>query len=426
MLFQNAALCDYQGIKKADLRAQNGLITDIGSLQPLKDEDIYDAKDRILFPAMIDLNVAPKSLSLSRKNLLSLAQKALKGGAGSILLYPHTTPSCSENGSIELIKSLNKESPIHLIPAISPLDSQGKLSDISTLHTNGAKAIFAPSDIDAHSLMSIAQYAQMLDIPLMCFCQDSSVADGVMNEGILSASLGLPSIPAYSQTKEVAKIAEMFKNMPIKLIFDTLVYPRSFEILQSFRAIHNKTSQKNKDSMQFGETPQFFTQTSIHHLILDESLCDNYNTAAKLNPPLVEKNAQSKLIEMLQNGYIDTLTSLQCADFNSKKDQVFELASFGVDALEIYFPLLYTYLHKAYNIPLPLISQFTSYTPAQILNLNKGALQEGKIAQLFVFNPHTRFKVNDMFSPYHQHNLYGNIEAFLSNEILYTPHTKEL
>ncbi|MCX2716685.1 metal-dependent hydrolase [Helicobacter sp. MIT 21-1697] len=419
MLFKNATLCDYQGIKKADLRTQNGFITDIGSLQALKDENIYDVEDKLLFPAMIDLNIAPKSLSLSRKNLLALAQKALKGGVGSILLYPHTSPSCSENGSIELIKSLNKESPIHLLPAINPLDSQGKLSDISTLHNNGGKAIFTRSDIDAHNLMSIAQYAQMLHIPLICFCQDKSVADGVMNEGILSASLGLPSIPAYSQTKEVAKIAEMFKNVPIKLIFDTLVYPRSFEILQSFKATYNK------DSMQFTENPQFFTQTSIHHLILDEGLCENYNTAAKLNPPLVDKNAQSQLIEMLQNGHIDTLTSLQCADFNSKKDQVFELASFGVDALEVYFSLLYTYLHKSYDISLPLISQLTSYTPAQILSLNKGALQKGKIAELFIVNPHAHFTLNDTFSPYHQHKLYGKIEAFLSNETLYTPHTKE-
>ncbi|TLD89488.1 MULTISPECIES: metal-dependent hydrolase [Helicobacter] len=414
MLFKNATLCDYQGVREGDLRTENGIITAIGSLTPLPNEKILDAEGKLLFPAMIDLNVAPKSLSLSRKNLLSLAKKALKGGVGSILLYPHTTPSCSENGSIELIKSLNTQSPIHLLPSINPLNNEGRLSDISTLHNSGGCAIFARSDTDAHILMKTAQYAQMLDIPLICFCQDSSVADGVMNEGILSASLGLPSIPAYSQTKEVAKIAEMFRNMPIKIIFDTLVYPRSFDILRTFK--------ENLSPIQ----ADFFTQTSIHHLILNEILCENYNTAAKLNPPLVDKNAQDKLIEMLQNGHINTLTSLQCADFNSKKDQVFELASFGVDALEIYFSLLYTYLHKAYNIPLPLISQLTSYTPAQILNLNKGALQEGKIAQLFVFNPHTHYKVNDMFSPYHQHNLYGKIEAFLSNETLYSPHTKEL
>ncbi|WP_295700545.1 metal-dependent hydrolase [Helicobacter mastomyrinus] len=407
MLFKNATLCDYQGIKTGDLRAQDGIITQIGSLSLLPGEEVLDLQGKLLLPAMIDLNVAPKSLSLCTKNLLSLAQKALKGGVGSILLYPRTTPTCSESGSIELIKNLNSQSPIHLLPAINPLNLEGKLSDISTLYHSGGRAIFVQSDIDAHSLMKIAQYAQMLDIPLICFCQDRSVADGVMNEGLLSASLGLPSIPAFSQTKEVAKIAEMLHTLPIKLIFDTLVYPRSFDILHHF-ALHS--------SIQ----ATFYTQTSIHHLLLDESLCENYNTAAKINPPLVDKSSLAQILSLLQKGQVSTLTSLQCADFKSKKDQVFEMASFGIDALEIYFSLLYTYLHKANNIPLPLISQLTSYIPAQILNLNKGVLAEGKIAELIIINPNESFVFNDTFSPYDGQELYGKVEALFSLQTLHT------
>lgn len=449
MLFKNAALCDYRGTKMGDVRVQDGIITHIGHLSAYPNEQVFEVGGRVLLPAMIDLNIAPKSLSLSRKSLLSLAGKALKGGVGSMLLYPHTSPSCSENGSIELIKSLNAQSPIHLLPAISPLNAQGKLSDISTLHASGARAIFAFSDTPAHTLMRIAQYAQMLDIPLICFCQDRDVSDGVMNEGLLSASLGLPSIPAYSQTKEVAKVAEMLFPLPIKLVFDTLVYPRSFEILsraygldsinawsinapdsintesakniESANATHTESSTKFATNAHndYNRLPpsfkaQFFTQTSIHHLALDESLCDNYNTAAKLNPPLVDKASQNTLIDLLQNGSIHTLTSLQCADFNAKKDQVFELASFGIDALEVYFSLLYTYLHKAHNIPLEFISRLTSYNPAQILNLNKGALDEGKIAEFIIVNPDISFVLQDNFSPYNQQILHAKIEAFFS------------
>ena len=410
MLFKNATLCDYQGIKEGDLRTENGIITAIGSLTPLPNEKIFDVGGKLLFPAMIDLNVAPKSLSLSVKNLLTLSKKALKGGVGSILLYPYTNPTCSENGSIELIKSLNAQSPIHLLPAINPLNAEGKLSDISTLHNSGGWAIFARSDTNAHTLMRIAQYAQMLEIPLICLCQDTSLSDGVMNEGLLSASLGLPAIPSYSQTKEVAKIAEMLCSLPIKIIFDTLVYPRSFEILRIFKEHLSPIK------------ASFFTQTSIHHLILDESLCENYNTAAKINPPLVDKHSQEQLLNLVQKSKVDLLTSLQCADFKSKKDQVFELASFGIDELENYFSLLYTFLHKQYQIPLPLISRLTSYAPAQILNLNKGALQEGKIAEICIADTQMQYIRNDTFSPYHQYHLYGRIEAFLSNEILYTPH----
>ncbi|WP_300958051.1 amidohydrolase family protein, partial [uncultured Helicobacter sp.] len=164
----------------------------------------------------------------------------------------------------------------------------------------------------------------------------------------------------------------------------------------------------------------FYTQTSIHHLLLDESLCENYNTAAKINPPLVDKSSLAQILSLLQKGQVSTLTSLQCADFKSKKDQVFEMASFGIDALEIYFSLLYTYLHKANNIPLPLISQLTSYIPAQILNLNKGVLAEGKIAELIIINPNESFVFNDTFSPYDGQELYGKVEALFSLQTLHT------
>lgn len=407
MLFKNAMLCDYQGIREADLRTQDGLITEIGSLRAMAREEVLDMQGKILLPAMIDLHVAPKALSLSSKTLISLAQKALKGGVGSILLYPHTTPSCSESGSIELIKSLNNKSPIHLLPAINPLHPTHKLSDISLLHQSGGRAIFTHSDYDAHTFMRIAQYAQMLQIPLICFCQDSALADGVMHEGLLSAELGLPSIPPYSQTKEVVKIAEMLRHLPIKLIFDSLVYPRAFELLHTYRA----------QSQQY----QFYTQTPIHHLILNESLCQNYNTAAKLNPPLVDSHSQQQLLARLKNGEIDMLTSLQCADFNSKKDQVFELASFGIDALQSYLSILYTFLHQAHKIPLEVISKLTSFTPSQILGLNKGALTEGKIAELVVFNQHERYICEDVFSPYYKRELHGVVEALFSKQALHFP-----
>lgn len=407
MLFKNATLCDYQGIKAGDLRTQDGIITAIGTLSALPNEEVIDLDGKLLLPAMIDLNVAPKSLSLSVKNLLSLAQKSLKGGVGSILIYPKTNPTCSENGSIELIKSLNVQSPIHLIPAINPLNIDGKLSDISTLHNSGGKAIFIKSDFDSHIIMRIAQYAQMLDIPLICFCQDSNLADGVMNEGILSATLGLPSIPSYSQTKEVAKIAEMLRTLPIKLVFDAITHPRSFEILRLFLDTSAPLRAK------------FFTQTPIHHIVLDENLCENYNTAAKLNPPLMDKDSVSFVLSILQKDEIDTLTSLQCADFKSKKDQVFELASFGIDTLEVYFSILYTYLHKKHNIPLPLISKLTSYTPAKILNINKGSLSEGKIAELIIVNPDAHFVFKDSFSPYNDTKMYAKVEAMLSGTTIH-------
>lgn len=415
MLFRGASLCDYSGSRVADLRTKGGKIIEIGKLSPKPKEEVVDVRGKIILPALIDLSVAPKAMSLSSKALSSLSKKAIAGGVGTMLLNPFTNPPCSENGAIELIKGPNAELLVHLLPAINPLNAESKLSDIASLSASGGRAIFAKSDYDANALMCIAQYATMLDIPLFCFCQDSSLAYGVINEGILSASLGLPSIPENSQTKEVVKIAEMLHALPLKLVLDMLVYPRSIALLKPYRESRIDSSKGAKNT----ESSKVFTQSSIHHFILDESICQDYNTAGKLNPPLVDRDSIKILLKQLKDDDIDMLSAMQCADYNSKKDQVFELASFGIDALNIYFPLLYTFLHKAHNIPLALISKLTSYNQARLLGLNKGALEPGKLAELIIINPTDSIAINDVFSPYHKARLNGIVEAFVRNEALH-------
>ncbi|TLD82222.1 metal-dependent hydrolase [Helicobacter sp. MIT 05-5293] len=405
MLFKDATLCDYRGSKKADLRIKEGLITEIGTLTAESDEEVFSCQNKLLMPAIIDLNVMPKSALLSRKMLLSLAQKALKGGVGSVLLSPFTTPSCDESRSIELIKNIDKETAIHLIPSINPLDEHNKLSNISILSAGGAQAISSYSDIDANLLMRIAQYAQMIQIPLMCFCQDRTLSDGVINEGILATTLGLPSIPPYSQTKEVAKICEMLRDMPLQIVFNALAYPRSLEILSTIKTTNPKA--------------HFYSQVSIHHLILDESLCDNYNTTAKINPPLVSKQDQKKLLKALELGEIDLLTSLQCADFNSNKDQVFELASFGIDAISDYFSLFFTHLYLPQHLSLENFSKLASHTPAQILNLNQGSLEVGKNAELMLIDTQASYQITDSFSPYYQQTLQSVVTHLFTQNQLY-------
>ena len=138
----------------------------------------------------------------------------------------------------------------------------------------------------------------------------------------------------------------------------------------------------------------------MHHLILSEQVCDDYNTAGKLNPPLPSESARQGLLEALGNGAIDVLTSLQCADFNSQKDQVFELASFGIDSIAYGFALAYDRLFKPHNLSLSLLSKLCSHNPAQILGLDSGALEVGKKADFMVVDLAGRTPITDSFSPY--------------------------
>ncbi len=183
----------------------------------------------------------------------------------------------------------------------------------------------------------------------------------------------------------------------IKVVFSAISEIRSLELINQAKK-HN---------------PQIFAEVSAHHLILTDEACKDYNTAAKINPPLKGAKERDKLLESLQNGDIDILTSLQCAHFNSKKELPFGNAEYGIEAISHYFALLYSNLVEKKIISLERLFTLCAENPAKILGLNCGKIQKGKEAKLMAVDLDSCVSVNDAFSPYNGANLKGKILQFI-------------
>lgn len=404
MLLKNGFVCDHHQNQKSDILIQKDKIVEISPhILPPQGCKVIDCDGKFIFPALIDLNVYPKTKSLSQKTLASLSKKAIKGGVGTMLILPDTVPACESEAMIELIKSMEAISESTIIPSIKPINVDQKINNISILHTQGGRAIYIDSSIGGNNLLRITQYASMLSIPIICFAQDSQIANGVINEGKLASELGLPSISPLSQTKEVAKISEVARYSKTHFLFNALTEPDALEIVDYFR----------------GKDAHISIQTPIHHLILDENVCKKYNTRAKLNPPLKDPLSKQKLIEGLKNRKIDMLTSLQCADYNSQKDQVFELASFGIDAISYYFPLAYTYLIKTGISSLQDFFRMAAKNQSDFLNLNKGELSVGRDADLMIVDIEANTPIIDSFSPYYPEKLSSKVDLMIINGKIY-------
>lgn len=394
MLFKNGLVCDHLGYRRVDIRIFEDKIIEVSSsLIPQTQEKVFDCTNKLIIPALIDLCVYPKSKILSQKTLISLSKKALNGGVGTMLILPDTYPPCENEAMIELIKSFVQNIETTMIPSIKPTNNEGKINDISILHSQGGKSIYIDSTIDGNNLLRIAQYASMLEIPLICFAQDTSIANGVINEGRLASMLGLPAISPLSQTKEIAKVAEVARHTGTQMIFHGVTEPVSFEIINFFNS----------------KNARLFAQTPIHHLILDEGACANYNAKAKLNPPLKDFATKEKLLSILASGHIDMLTCLQRADYNSQKDQVFEMASFGIDSIGFYFSLAYTYLILAGYLKLEDFLKIASKNQATLLNLNKGEILVGRDSDFLIVDTAASTEISDSFSPYYGQSLSSKI-----------------
>lgn len=391
MLIKGAMICDANGEYKGDIRIENEKITEVErNILPQENEEIFQAEGMTILPSAIDLNT--RIQNFNKENLLKLSSKAALGGIGLATLIPESEDSTNTELAIELLDALKDTFQAQILGLV-----QNTNKNISTLHKKGAKGIYAKSNENGNSLRMACEFALMLDVPIFFDCEDESLsANGVMNESELSGKLGLSGITELSETKEVAMISELVHFMKIKAVFNAISSTRSIEILQTTKKTH----------------PDIFIQTSIHHLILTENLCNHYNTLAKIKPPLKSEKTRTKLLNHLKAMEIDLLTSLQSPYSLSQKDLPFDEAAFGIDMIDYFVPMCYTLLVKNSHMSLTELSKILSLNPAQILGLKDyGLIQKGYYANLIVLDTKENQVIDNKESPYYDWIFAGKIKG---------------
>ena len=152
---------------------------------------------------------------------------------------------------------------------------------------------------------------------------------------------------------------------------------------------------------------------SIARLV--ESACDGFNTYAKLNPPLRTSADKEALLERLADGKIDILTALHSPKSVIYKDVAFFEAKYGIDSIEDYLSLCYTYLVKEGVIGWDKLASLICEKPAEILGEKTlGKIAEGYDANIILFDPQSVHEVTKATSPYHGKTLYGHIKRVFS------------
>ena len=387
MLIKNAKI---YGAKSQDIRVRDGLIAEIG--KDLRDDECFDAKNLTLLPAFIDLNVALKNEHFSIENLKILEAECLKSGVCAVVLKD--TMDFDEE-SLALFLEHLKSLKVKVFATVRVLDGFGKLKNLSTLINKGAFALQSASNVRANVLRQSMQYAQMKDKPLFVHCYESGYDDnGVMNDSQTSFELGLVGISGISEFSEVAKIKQVAEFYSAKVLYECVSLGRSLDLLES------------KDLIQ----------TSIHHLLKTDEECREFNTFAKLMPPLRSKKDTSALQKALKGGKISFLSSLHSPKSITHKDVAFDEAGFGVDAMSEYISLCYSFLARGGFFSWERLCDFTSLNQAEFLRLNAGKIALGKEANLVLFDENAKFQAPPT-SLYAKDELFGEIKAhFIKGE----------
>ena len=398
MVIKGAMICDALLEQRGDIKIEGDRIVKVErSIMPSVGEEVFNADGFTLLPSAIDLNTRLHNDTLTKENILKLSQKAVIGGVGMLALMPDCKPSLSTELSVELLSTLQNELSAKIIGVTSNTTDEGSgIPPISSLYKKGVRGIFSKSSINGNLLRRSCEFATMLDLPMFFDCDDETLSkNGVMNDGELSATLGLSGILSLSEIKEVAMMCEVASFMGIRAIFNAISSDRSIEILK-------EAKKKN---------PNIFIQTSIHHLILTEDLCNNYNTAAKIRPPLKSESTRTKLIKRIKKLEIDLLTSLQSSQSLSKKDLAFDEAAFGVDMIDYFIPMCYSLLVKNERMRFSDLSRILSFNPAQALKLDDvGLIKEGYLANFCLLDTKETQMIGGKDSPYYDWIFSGKVK----------------
>ena len=372
--------------------SKNGTANAMQSTTSHAQEEVLDAKGLTLLPAFIDLNVALKNEHFSIENLKILEAECLKSGVCAVVLKD--TMDFDEE-SLALFLEHLKSLKVQVFAAVRVLDGLNKLKNLSTLINKGAFALQSASNVRANVLRQSMQYAQMKDKPLFVHCYESGYDDnGVMNDSQTSFELGLVGISGVSEFSEVAKIKQVAEFYSAKVLYECVSLGRSLDLLE------------NKDLIQ----------TSIHHLLKTDEECREFNTFAKLMPPLRSKKDTSALQKALKGGKISFLSSLHSPKSITHKDVAFDEAGFGVDAMGEYISLCYSFLVRSGFFSWERLCDFTSLNQAEFLRLNVGKIAVGKEANLVLFDENAKFQAPPT-SLYAKDELFGEIKAhFIKGE----------
>jgi dihydroorotase len=165
-----------------------------------------DAKGCIVMPGLIDMHVHLREPGFEYKETIKTGtEAAVHGGFTTVCCMPNTHP-VHDNASVTdfIIRKAAVEGSCTVLPigAITKGQKGEELAEMGTMVNEGCIAFSDDGYPVMHSLIMrrALEYSKTFDVPIISHCEDLTLSDsGVMNEGLMSVTLGLKGIPAQSE-----------------------------------------------------------------------------------------------------------------------------------------------------------------------------------------------------------------------------------
>ena len=415
LLIKNGRLID--PVRKldtvTDIEIRGGMIHSIGK-SSATDLPVFDATGLVVAPGFFDIHVHLREPGTEEAETIATGgQAAVAGGFTAVAAMPNTKPpNDSPSMTQYIISEALRSSPARVFPigAITKEQKGETLAEIGEMFEAGIVAISDDGKpvMDGQLFRRALEYAQMFDLPVIQHCEDLHLSQGgVMHEGVHSTRLGLRGIPSAAESTMVSR----------DLIMTELTSGRYHVAHLSTRKAVEMVREAKRRGLRIS------AEVTPHHFTLTDAAVADYDTNAKMNPPLRSDDDVEAVLEGIYDGTIDAIASDHAPHHVNLKMLEFDKAPFGITGLETAVGLALTQL----NLPIHQLVALFSTNPQSIMKVKHWGLFAGSVADITVLNTHHKWtfdvhqsRSKSRNSPFHGWAMTGKaVATIVGGKIVY-------
>jgi dihydroorotase len=379
LLLKNARVVDPKaGLDGThDLLVEDGRIAKVGKRLSDSAATVLDLAGLCVCPGFIDMHVHLREPGYEWKETIASGTRAAAvGGFTGVACMPNTEPPIDSRSVVEFVLAqarLHGAVPVYPIGCVSKGQQGVELAEMGDMAVAGARGFSDDGKpVASAGLMRRAlEYARIFDLPVIDHCEEPTlVAGGVVHEGEVATRLGLAGWPGVAEDVMVQRDILLAEYTEGAVHIAHLSTGRSADLVRRAKASGIRVT----------------CEVTPHHFALTDEAVADYDTNAKMNPPLRAASDREQLLTALADGTVDAIATDHAPHNSDEKCVEFSRAPFGVVGLETAVSICLDRLVHGGVIGLPRMVELLSVGPAAVLRLKKGSLREGDDADITVLD----------------------------------------
>ncbi|MSZ35093.1 MAG: dihydroorotase, partial [Actinobacteria bacterium] len=374
---------------KRDIAIEDGVITSISQSFTPDSHVVINTDGSQVLPGLVDLHTHLREPGREdAETVLTGSRAGAKGGFTALSAMANTSPVADTAGVVEQVYRLGQAAgylDVFPIGAVTKGLLGESLSEIGSMADSVARVRIFSDDgncvFDPLLMRRALEYVKKFGGVIAQHAQDPRLTIGAqMNEGEISARLGLKGWPAVAEEAIIARDVLLSDLVKSRLHICHVTTAGGVEII--------RWAKQRGINVTAEVTP--------HHLLLTDELATTYDPVYKVNPPLRTSDDVHALREALSEGIIDIVATDHAPHPVESKECEWQEATFGMLGLETALSIVQKTMVDTKLMSWGQVADRMSFAPARIGGyVNQGQeITVGTVANLVVIDPAKNWQVD--------------------------------